>query len=299
MTERAWYLAAGGRENDSVQSLRKLELPVANRKKKVTRPVVTNLTATKRKSNPQVAQNVVSGVLDGYADDQRLPPLIMRFLDTHWRSYMKQLYLREGDLSGTWRNALKNTENLTWSLRAKNDDESRRRLYILLPELFQWIHAVLKSQQAPIAEEDTFFAELAQLQVAALHPDTVEAAESATVAKKGLASGSGENPVAPSNDVGAGIEDSTALPDQKILQPEANRTAKESRPKSGPLAGLAIGAYVKFQGKRTTNRVMRLEWISRSASVYLFRDQSNGDALCLTADRCVQCLQERSAVVLS
>jgi len=299
MTDKARDFPAGGRKPEGERSARRSEAPVTKRETEAVRPTFSDLNAMKQKSDVEVAHKVVSGLLARHTKKQPLPSRIVRFLGTHWRLYVQQLYLREGGQSEAWHKALKNTENLIWSLQPKRDDESRRRLYDLLPELFQWVHAVLKSQQVPVSEEDQFFADLAKMQVAALHAE-----REGPVAK--LAPGAappeavaGDPPANEIGDAESGIATEPEPTDETDLRPEKQEQAKSSRrPESGPLRDLVIGAYVEFKSERAANRIMRLEWISGNAGVYMFRDQKKGDSLCLTADRCIQCLRERTAVVL-
>ena len=256
---------------------------VSPRQKEALSRALSGLDVIKRKGEPEVAEEIVSRHLDRHTNNRALPLLIARFLDTHWRSYMRQLYFMEGAASNIWKNALENTENLTWSLLPKSDDQSRQRLYGLLPDLFQWLHAVLRSQQVPDTEEDTFFAELARLQVAALHADPASVAESATdQVRERDSTGSGED----------------ALTTEPV--PPADATPAEEAPdeETNPLRDLVVGRAVEFQSDRARKRILRLEWISRGGGVYLFRDQRRGDSLCLTADRCVECFRDRSLNLL-
>jgi len=300
MSDNARSLAAGAWRGDGGW-YGWAEAPDKPRPTEAAQPASPDLTAIKQSSDLHVTQEVVSRLIDRYTADRQLAPLIVRFLDTHWRSYMKQLFDRVGEKSDTWRTALTNTLNLIWSLQPKKDDESRRRLYELLPELFHWIHAVLKSQQVSVPEEDVFFAELASIQVAALSSyngssDNGNSAGSADPAAN--AHGESDSSAGQWGNVADVIAERTDSDDRPTSQPGTAPTAKEMRPGSEHLQGLVVGKYVEFHSRRTTKRVMRLEWISGNGGAYLFRDQGSGDTLFLTADRCIQCLLDHSAAIL-
>ena len=293
MTEEALDRSVGGSERDGsgpVPGPKKAVTP--GRKKEVVARAFSDSDDEKRKAEPDVARKVVSRQLDRHTGDRPLPPLIARFLDTHWRSYMAQIYFLEGERSEAWRTALENTEDLTWSLRPKLDDESRKRLYDLLPGMFQWVHTVMKSARVAVPEEDAFFAELARLQVAALH----------AVQHRDPRPGLGGTPqAAGEEDLAvwqANIAENAEKLDLPRSQPERDPVPAQGNEESDVLENLIIGASVQLQSDRATKRILRLEWISRGGGVYLFRDQKRGDALCLTAARCIQCLREGSVSVL-
>jgi len=270
---------------------------VAQHQKAADPPTLTDLNAGKPGSRVENVRKAVSHLFDRYRGNHPLPPPIAHFLDEHWRSYMTQIFVRGGDQSETLRKALERTKLLLWSLQPKRDDVSRRRLHAVLPELFQWVHAVLRSQNVARSDEDLFFADLAQLQLDALNANAPDIAGSALGGASQSTGDSSPERQNPSEGERIGKFSQPADHQRSLLETE--RPAKAPKPESGLLQGLAIGTYVEFHSKRATKRVMRLEWISGRAGVYLFREESSGDALCLTADRCLQCLSEGSAVVLT
>lgn len=295
MTEEALNHTIRGSERDSwgpVRGPQKAATPRQKKKEVVVR-AFSDSDPVKHKAEPEVAREVVSRHFDRHTGDQPLPPLIARFLDTHWRSYMAKIYFLQGERSQAWRTALENTENLTWSLQPKRDDESRRRLYALLPELFQWVHSVLKSARVAVPEEDAFFAELARLQVAALH-----------AAKHSDARPGHDGELQPAGDESltlgqVGVAENAEMVDSPHSQPGREQAPAQRNQESDVLRNLVIGATVQLQSDRATKRILRLEWISRGGGVYLLRDQKRGDALCLTAARCIQCLRDGSFRVLN
>jgi len=156
---------------DSSQSVRQLNLRPTARQKEGVRRVLAFLDTAKPTSEPGVATKVVARLLDQHVAKQPLPPLIVGFLEQHWRFYLVRLCVAEGEEGPGWHNAIEHTNKLLWSLQPKKDSASRKRALGLLLELFQWIHTILESQYVPISDEDTFFAGLAQLYAATLYPE--------------------------------------------------------------------------------------------------------------------------------
>jgi hypothetical protein len=270
---------------------------VAQRQEAADPPTLTDLNAVKSGARVEGARKAVSHLFDRYSGNHPLPPPIARFLDEHWRSYMTQIFVRGGDQSEILRKALKHTKLLMWSLQPKRDDLSRRRLHAVVPGLFQWIHTVFRSQNVDRSGEDLFFADLAQLQLDALNANAQDIAGSALGGASQSTTDSSPERQNPSE--GDRIRKFSQPADHQRSRLETERPAKAPKTKSDPVQGLTIGTYVEFHSKRATKRMMRLEWISGRAGVYLFREESSGDALCLTADRYLQCLSEGSAVVLT
>ena len=112
--------------------------------------------------------------VDWYAKRRGLPPLIAGFLDTHWRSYLLRSLTVEGEDGQDYCDAVKAMTDLAWSVRPKRDSLSRRRLIMLIPELYQRLHVGLESLSLGSGStvHDGFFAELAKLHQTVLNPHT-------------------------------------------------------------------------------------------------------------------------------
>lgn len=116
----------------------------------------------------------ISRRIDWYVKGRGLPPLIADFLDTYWRSYAVQCFLRDGQDSESYREAVKAIKELAWSVRPQQHSLSRRRLINLIPHLYQRLHdgLVTLGLGRGTAEHDIFFAELTKLHREALNPRT-------------------------------------------------------------------------------------------------------------------------------
>ena len=136
----------------------------------VEKPKVAVTNAATQAAELQESQAGISRHVDSYAKKRGLPPLIATFLNTHWRSYLVQSYLVDGEDSESWREGIKAMKDLVWSVRPKKDPLSRRRVIAMIPQLYQRLHVGLDSMGLSAAEHDAFFAELPKLHQAALNP---------------------------------------------------------------------------------------------------------------------------------
>jgi len=108
-----------------------------------------------------------------------LPPLIRRFLEQTWRSYLARVYDLGGEDGQGWCDAVQAMGQLVWSVLPKPNAESRQRLFALLPQLLERLHAGLESLQIDANAQDGFFTGLADLHAAAVNPKPAVAAVSA------------------------------------------------------------------------------------------------------------------------
>ena len=259
------------------------------------RRALSVLEAAKRYPEPEAAEKV-SRLLNQHTSKHPLPPLIVRFLQQHCQPYLVRLYVLEGGRSRSWRDATDNIEKLVWSVQPKYDDVSRKLLFSLLPDLYQWGHGVLKSQQLTAADTNAFFAQLARLNAATLD------------AKTHRADASPDLQANPSFVLAKQTECQFSAPEEKKSPPKApsplHPQAGEEPPPSASKAEanqpseIRIGHRVEFRSSRGKARLMQLRWISRNGSVYLFSDDHAGGELFVTAARLRQRIGEHSARVL-
>lgn len=63
------------------------------------------------------------------------PPFVVQFLLEHWRRYLAYTYRDNGENSQPWKQAVKTTELLLWSVAPKHSPEERRELAMQLEPL--------------------------------------------------------------------------------------------------------------------------------------------------------------------
>ena len=126
------------------------------------------LDTARRTANPLVSEAIVSRYIDQRINDPCVPQLIALFLFSTWRAYLIRLSLNRSQDNRRWREAVKTTEDLLWSLRPKTDAGSRCRFFKILPQLYQQLHLGITYQGWGSKEQDHFFAALAKLHQAVL-----------------------------------------------------------------------------------------------------------------------------------
>ncbi len=259
------------------------------------RRALSVLEAAKRFSEPEAAEKVTR-LLNQHTSKHPLPSLIVRFFQQHCQPYLVRLYVHEGERSRSWHNATDCIEKLVWSVQPKYDDASRKLLFSLLPDLYQWVHGALRPQRLTAADTNAFFAELAQLNAATLDAET---------------HGAGASPdrqANPSFVLAKQTEYQFSAPKEKTHPPKAPSPLRPqaggepppsaSKAEADQLSEIRIGHRVEFHSSRGKAQLMQLRWISRSGSVYLFSDDHTGGELFVTAARLKQRLGEHSARAL-
>jgi len=278
------------------QSRLRVNLRSTTSQREGARRALAALESVQLTSDPGVAKDVVSRFLDRCAGGQLSPKLIDRFLRTHLRSYLMHLCVVEGELSPNWRTACELSGKLVWSVQPKQDQESRKQLYALLPELFEWLHDMLRSQQVSVPEEDAFFAELARLHAAALNSPERHAVDSSSQrsSEPPVGTGAVEHP-RQAQDRSA---DSTITCDRPGEQTPAEQPPKADDEGMFVLSDLLVGTCFEFTSGRAAKRRMQLKWMSSRGRVFLFQDYHSEDTLYLTASRLDQRLRDGTACAL-
>lgn len=248
--------------------------------------------------DPKVAKEVVARLLDRCTTHQPLPPLIARFFETDLRVYLTSLCIAESEYGRNLRDACEYIEKLVWSVQPKHNKEDSKKLYALLPALTQWVHNVFKSTHLAVTEEDAFFSGLAKLHVVALKLQGNPIAESAT-GESNEKSAPHRKPLAHRCDVAERNADTAQTRSRLSEQLQTNQLPKLGNARSDVLSTLQVGACFEFTSERAAIRVMRLKWISKQGSVFLFQDQHTDGEVFLTAMRLDQRLGEHSVRALN
>ena len=124
-----------------------------------------------------VAQTLVADQIDRRRDGQTLPPPVAAFIDEHWRELLGRIYIRYGDASDDWQDALATLEALIWSVQPKHTPAERNRLMHMLPSLLEKLPAWL----ARLGRTDAwqpFLRDLMPLHMAAVRQPEAAAAAS-------------------------------------------------------------------------------------------------------------------------
>jgi hypothetical protein len=284
-----------GNQLDDAQRLPEDEFGRLARQKEGARRALAALRVTHEETEAGVAEGVVARLIERHTAMQGLPDLIVGFLHKDVRRHLVELYLVEGEDSSSWKTSLRNVEQLVWSVQAKCNEESRKRLFSLLHGLYEWVHGVLEPRMIASAE-DAFFSELSRLHAVALSAESSRGDRYRDGETQRPVSGMdcladerltpGEGP--PSESRTCPVYPRPSTPDRYPALP--------SEPGGDP--GLRIGSWVNFRKSCTTSRVMSLKWISGDGGVYVFASENTGEQMCITSERFKQRLQEQSACLL-
>jgi len=244
-----------------------------------------------------VAGGHVESELKSRLAHPELPSLIADFLDQHWRRVLVERFVRVGEDSDPWREALGVMDDLIWSVQPKDNAEERERLLARLPELIPRLRAGL-AQLDPAQDQEPFFSALLRLHMAVLNRAAPPAEASPAPTSE---------PATPLTEPGTEAPEASAAPAAATTAtPSATR---ESEPPEAPeedddrysrlAQALDVGAWIEFQSFRGTRKTLRLSWVSQYRGVYLFTNRQGDNALTLAATSLASHLRNGTARLLS
>lgn len=229
-----------------------------------------------RRERKEVAASRVGAEIEQRVTRPNLPPLIVDFLTQHWRTVLMETFVRAGESSADWIEAIRLMDELIWSVEPKFGATERDRLLVLLPDLLKRLRLGLEGVDLEGAWDD-FFSELIRLHMAALQKET-PAASHTPAAPRPAAPNTENTPV-----TSAPVLDTTPLADRHLRLVQA----------------LEPGAWIEFQSFRGTRNTLRLGWVSEFKRVYLFTNRQGENAMTLAATSLAEHLRKGSARLLS
>lgn len=219
---------------------------------------------------------VVAGDAVGRRLTSAVPANVRAFLQEHWQSVLKELYIRHGEEHHAYLSAASMMDDLIWSIAPKNGSDERKQLVNTLPALLRALHAGLDVIGLPQAQRGRFFDELV-----ALHSAAVKAGLSGIVAS-GIESTVQSAP-APANAAEAqyvinpeGELFITRITENEVQIDEVALVgASPSFVENGDLylervSALRRGDWVEFRQAEGQSTRARLSWISPQRGIYLF-----------------------------
>lgn len=254
--------------------------------------MVDELELNERK---EVAAGRVKGEIERRINRRQIPSLVADFLSRNWQLVLVDVFVRTGDASDEWGEAVRLMDELLWSLEPKTGMSERDRLLVLLPDMLKRLRGGLERVQLHEGW-DAFFSELIRLHMAALH--------------KGAPAGTG----AAGRDLPPRSESSDEIPDGSETgseqswdpQTQSGQGAQNQQPSDVQpdrhlrlVEALEVGAWVEFQSFRGTRNTLRLSWVSEFKRVYLFTNRQGENAMTLAASSLVEHLRKGSARLLS
>ncbi len=228
-------------------------------------PMVDQLAVRERQ---EVAASRVGAEVDLRLNQRQMPPLIANFLSQNWRPVLVETFVRTGETSTDWSEAIRLMDELIWSVEPKNGASERNRLLALLPDLLKRLRSGLERAECEGAWDD-FFSELIRLHMAALH-----------------------------NDAPPEMTEASPLPSPPPAPPPLPAGDPADR-HLRLVQALEPGAWIEFQSFRGTRNTLRLSWVSEFKRLYLFTNRQGENAMTLAASSLAEHLRKGSARLLS
>ncbi|MBK5966057.1 hypothetical protein CCR95_18730 [Thiocystis minor] len=246
--------------------------------------MVAQLESVERR---EIAANRAATEIELRAKRHKVAPLIVDFLERHWRLVLAETFARAGDNGPDWSEGLRLMDELIWSVEPKFGQQERDRLLVLLPDLLKRLRQGLERVKLDGAWDD-FFSELIRLHMAALHNDN-----SSDVATRESQTRGVPDPPRPS-----GVGD-TVADIQPLQAPKPEPTDARADRHLSLVQALEVGAWIEFQSFRGTRNTLRLNWVSEFKRVYLFTNRQGENAMTLAATSLADHLRKGTARLLS
>lgn len=103
------------------------------------------LDAEDGKARAEVARTVVSLEIELRTIDQKLPEVVTALVNGPWNNVMFVTYLKYGAKAAEWHSVLSTLDDLVWSVKPPRDNEDRKKLIRMVPELLKRLRAGLDS----------------------------------------------------------------------------------------------------------------------------------------------------------
>lgn len=133
---------------------------------------------TRGQEHLKIARRRVQRVIhECLGDREGLPEPAAALLNEPWRDVLLLAYLREGEQSETWRNAVEVAQRLVWSVTPKVEQSDRQELLKAIPELLRRMRDGLANISYDQHKAATLFKELQACHIGALRGKRVESEE--------------------------------------------------------------------------------------------------------------------------
>jgi hypothetical protein len=222
-----------------------------------------------------------------------LPDSVRDLLTRRWSNYLVLTFLRHGEESAEWRNAVRFIEDLAWSVQPLRSDSDRVRLRELTPEIEQLLRRGLAATGLHEGFLDEVWREVQKIYAHQFDPRLPEPQRSAPVPTaeelsiRFASSRAGEEVVFQSDQ-----ESETADPDVDRAAAEALDTwLKIAR-------ALKTGTWFEFIKDDGSRERAKLLWISTIRALYLFVNRNGLKIAEKTASELADELKSQRAVIL-
>jgi hypothetical protein len=231
---------------------------------------------------------MVRAELDRRLTASPVPTFLAEFLQQQWRGALERIYVRDGDASEGWSQALATLDDLVWSVQPKRSTDDRKHLVALLPSLLKRMSDGL--QQADWAAEgrERFMANLVEAHAAAVKPSLASVALP-TIAVAEQAKADAAQAKAAGDDVAAARAEQLAAAMSPAPPPVPEAAPEVIADQFLEIAqSIERGMWIEFEGDDGQLVFAKLAWVSPLRGTYLFTNRQGQKALSMTAEELAQ-----------
>ncbi|HYQ99476.1 MAG TPA: DUF1631 family protein, partial [Casimicrobiaceae bacterium] len=261
-----------------------LEAFLAEEEKAAEANIQSTAEEINQSDRKQIATGVSKAEVERRVEQYPIPNFLAAFLRTQWLAALEQVYLRHGEESEPWSQAVATLEDLVWSVQPKKTNEDRRHLVALLPSLLKRMSAGMHDVPWPPENRERFMTNLVEAHAAAVKPalaavalPTVAVAEQAKAEAEIAKAAGDEAAAAKAEQLAAAMEQAApapAEPEPEVIDDQFLEIAQS----------LERGMWIEFEAEDGQLAFAKLAWISPLRGTYLFTNRQGQKALSMTAE---------------
>jgi hypothetical protein len=252
--------------------------------------------AARGRERLESAQRTAARAILSQIGGRELPPMVRDLLTRRWSNYLVLTYLRHGEESVEWKNAVRFVEDFAWSVQPLGDNADRARLRERTPEM----ERLLKQGLAATGFHQSHVDELWN-EVSALYGRQLD--QNAPPAPAPAAAAPDEGDVE-----GLTIRFATSKVGEEIVFDQSNAIAEPETDFSAAsqaletwikiARALKTGTWFEFIKDDGSRERAKLLWISTIRALYLFVNRNGIKIAEKTANELAEELKSQRAVVL-
>ncbi len=232
----------------------------------------------------QLAAAVAKTEIERRIEAYPIPNFLAVFLRLRWQSALESVYLRQGEESESWGQAVATLEDLVWSVQPKKTNEDRKHLVALLPSLLKRLSAGMQGVPWPPEDRERFMSNLVEAHAAAVKP-ALASAPLPTSAVAEQAKAEAEQAKAAGDDVAAAKAEELAVAMSAAEPAPVEEIPEVIDDQYFEIAqSLERGTWIEFESEDGQLAFAKLAWISPLRGTYLFTNRQGQKALSMTAE---------------
>ena len=261
-----------------------LEMFLAEEEKAAEANIQTTAEEINQSDRKQIATAVSKAEIERRVEQYPIPKFLASFLRAHWQSALENVYMKQGEESEAWGQAVATLEDLVWSVQPKKTNEDRRHLVALLPSLLKRMSSGMQNVSWPPEDRERFMSNLVEAHAAAVKP-ALAAASLPTAAVAEQAKAEAVIAKAAGDDVAAAKAEQLAAAMEQAEPAPAEATPEVIEDQFLEIAqNLERGMWIEFEDDNGQLAFAKLAWISPLRGTYLFTNRQGQKALSMTAE---------------